>query len=247
MTLNEYNKIRYNVESLYGQINSDKKFFSSLINYIYNLKEMIEQNSFKLDDAEYLIKKIDNFYEEYRAIKDSDVLYFEPAIISNSNSIVLDIIESINILKKMTPEEIFILIHGNQKTEQKKEIFLEIYDQKLIKVCKPAYDTQDWWDLVLKATRHLEVRIREKANLSAEYIGTDLINKAFNPNTGKLKIPSCAVIAEEEGFSLILRGIAMFHRNVKGHREGEIDKKRAIQIVNYIDYLLDMVDSSVLR
>ena len=76
MTLNEYNKIRYNVESLYGQINSDKKFFSSLINYIYNLKEMIEQNSFKLDDAEYLIKKIDNFYEEYRAIKDSDALIF---------------------------------------------------------------------------------------------------------------------------------------------------------------------------
>ena len=99
----------------------------------------------------------------------------------------------------------------------------------------------------MNACRHLEVRIREKANLSQSDTGVDLINKAFNKDTGKLKIPSCVTPAEEEGFFHVLRGMFLFHRNVKGHREGEIGKERAIQIVNYIDYLIDVLETATIR
>ena len=88
---------------------------------------------------------------------------------------------------------------------------------------------------------------RSKANLNPDDTGVDLITKAFHNRNGKLKIPSCETSSEEEGFFHILRGIVMFHRNAKGHREGSIDKKRALQIVQYIDYLIDMIESATIR
>ncbi len=131
-------------------------------------------------------------------------------------------------------------------TDQTKTVLIML-DEWLHDSCKASLDSKDYWNLVNCATRHLEVRIRKKAGLNAKYVGIALINKAFNPNDGRLIAPFCETVTEAEGFAHILRGITMFHRNAKAHREGEIEKERAFQIVNYIDYLIDLIGSATSR
>jgi len=120
-------------------------------------------------------------------------------------------------------------------------------DIALIKACKDDYNSGNYWDAVFKALRHMEVRVRKKAGLAASEIGADLMEKAFKPNIGALKIPSCATPGEEDGFKLITKGMMMFHRNAKGHREETIDKTLALKIIGYTDYLLQIIETAEQR
>lgn len=120
-------------------------------------------------------------------------------------------------------------------------------DSTLIKACKSNYDSGNYWDAVFNALRHLEVRVRKKSSLPAADVGADLMERAFKPNIGSLKIPSCATPGEEDGFKNITKGMMMFHRNAKGHREEQIDRTLALKIIGYIDYLLQIVDTAEKR
>jgi uncharacterized protein (TIGR02391 family) len=114
-------------------------------------------------------------------------------------------------------------------------------DKRLIKACESNYLAKNYSDTVFNAMRHLEVRVREKSGLSAVEVGADLMEKAFKPSVGILTIPSCATVSEQDGFKQILKGIMMFHRNPKGHREETIEEEAALKIIGYVDYLLQVV------
>jgi uncharacterized protein (TIGR02391 family) len=120
-------------------------------------------------------------------------------------------------------------------------------NKSLWNACKTSFEAGEYWDACSHAFRHLETKIREKCNLPADVHGTDLVDAAFNPNRGILKIPSCATTPEEEGFCLINRGIVLFHRNAKGHREGTIEMNDAVKIICYIDYILDVINTAQRR
>lgn len=129
--------------------------------------------------------------------------------------------------------------------DSKKDSIESLLDNKgLWSACRSSFRSGDYWDACLHAFRHLETKIREKCELSAEEYGVDLVNKALNPNNGLLKIPSCATRSEEEGFHSINRGIVLFHRNAKGHREGNIDRRDSIKLICYVDYLLNILKTA---
>jgi uncharacterized protein (TIGR02391 family) len=140
----------------------------------------------------------------------------------------------------------------NESDSTKKKVqkyhFEDIIENKqLWNACQTSFENGEYWDACLHAFRHLETKIREKSKLPAEEHGVDLINKAFNQNNGLLRIPCCATRSEEEGFQLINRGIVLFHRNAKGHREGSVSKKDAIKIIGYVDYMLELLKTAELR
>lgn len=118
---------------------------------------------------------------------------------------------------------------------------------ELWRACTSSFKNGEYWDASLHALRHLETKTREKCGLSANDYGIDLVNDAFNPDKGILKIPSCATRAEEEGFLAINRGFFLFHRNPKGHREGSLKRNDAIKIIGYVDYLLDVLKTAKKR
>lgn len=122
-----------------------------------------------------------------------------------------------------------------------------IDDKRLVNACKTNFDSENYSDCVFNAIRHLEVRIRKKAGLSAEDYGVDLIEKAFKPRTGVLTIPSCSTPSELDGFKQIVRGIIQFHRNPKGHREDRLGKNPTLRIIAYVDYLLTIVETAEKR
>ncbi|HLD06393.1 MAG TPA: TIGR02391 family protein [Candidatus Nanoarchaeia archaeon] len=138
-------------------------------------------------------------------------------------------------------------ISNNNHSEPSSELILFVNDLRLINSCKSDFDNGNYWDAVFKALRHLEVRTRSKAKLSTSEHGADLMEKAFRPNAGVLKIPTCATEGEQDGFKQIMKGMMMFHRNAKGHREGIIDKRLALKIISYTDYLLTIIETSSLR
>lgn len=120
-------------------------------------------------------------------------------------------------------------------------------DESLIRACKDNYNSGNYWDTVFNALRHMEVRVRTKSGLSASEIGADLMENAFKPRIGILKIPCCETHGEEDGFKLITKGMMMFHRNAKGHREEAIDKILALKIIGYVDYLLQIIETAERR
>lgn len=135
-------------------------------------------------------------------------------------------------------------VEEHESNSRKDSIQTLLDNKSLWSACKSSFENRDYWDACLHAFRHLETKIREKCELSAEDHGIDLVNKAFNPANGILKIPSCVIRSEEEGFHSINRGIVLFHRNAKGHREGNLDRKDAVKIICYVDYLLEILKTA---
>jgi uncharacterized protein (TIGR02391 family) len=125
------------------------------------------------------------------------------------------------------------------------EILLD--NTNLWAACKTAFNNEEYWNACLHALIYLETKIREKSELTANDTGVDLVSKAFKLNGGVLKIPSCAVQGEEEGFLLINLGVVKFHRNAKGHRTGSIGRKNAAKIICYVDYLLEILKTAEKR
>lgn len=163
--------------------------------------------------------------------------------------------EFVNLLKRKV-EELMIYFEPSENKETAPQnnpplsLAGLIENKGLLRACESTFSAgseRGYWDACLHALRHLETRIRKKGAFPSRVVGTDLVTKAFNPKGGKLKIPSCDDVAEEEGFMLINMGMVMFHRNAKGHREGEISRRSALKIIGYVDYLLNMLKTAVLR
>ena len=74
------------------------------------------------------------------------------------------------------------------------------------------------------------------------------MNKAFNPTSGKLVVPTCAVSAEQEGVQSLFRGAISFFKNPSSHRTVDYnDRQVAIQIIAFAELLLDILSKAELR
>lgn len=127
-----------------------------------------------------------------------------------------------------------------------KQVCLEnlLTDKKLLNSCKITFDNHNYWNAVRDAMIHLEVRIREKTQLPLESTGVKLITDAFNATSGKLIVLSALTKEEREGFFHILIGLMKYHRNQKAHHEGILERKDALRIIGYVDYTLDVIETS---
>ena len=170
-------------------------------------------------------------WEGYEELKRDGIIMQNPAI---GHSPMFNIITS----------------EGNKYLEELKEkgieferpkLFLKdvVSDSRLLDSCKDAFNGQNYWDAVLNAQRHLEVRVREKSGIDKR--GQDLISSAFSADKGKLDILAAEDIEEKKGFNFIMMGMMKFHRNQKAHNEGELTIETAYKIIGYVDYLLKIV------
>ncbi|MBN1645017.1 hypothetical protein JW851_03190 [Candidatus Woesearchaeota archaeon] len=119
-----------------------------------------------------------------------------------------------------------------------------ISDNRLKDACQSDLDSGEekkYWDGVNNAMRHLEVRVREKANLPNDTVGVDVMSKAFNFKNGKLILTCSNTQEEKEGFLLVLMGLIKFHRNLKAHNEGKLSRSDSLKIVAYVDYILGII------
>lgn len=141
------------------------------------------------------------------------------------------------IVEKMSDPDAFAL--RPEQVLKNKDLLLVVVD---------AFNEGDYEIAVFKAFRFVEEKVREKTGLSAKDIGVDLMNKAFNPATGKLVVPSCAVPAEQEGIQSLFRGAISEFKNPSSHRTVDYSNRHvALQTIVFAELLLDILSKATLR
>lgn len=106
-----------------------------------------------------------------------------------------------------------------------------------------AYRSGDYEDVVFKATKYLEEKVRAKAGLAPSDIGTKLMDKAFGPNNRKLNCTLCVDESERSGLHFLYRGTVGFFKNPSSHRTVKYDDpNKVLQILGYINVLLDILN-----
>lgn len=96
---------------------------------------------------------------------------------------------------------------------------------------------------VREATVYLETRIREQAGLGPEVYGRDVAIKAFNPDSGVLKVSEDR--SEQVGAQHLFEGaIGLFKNPTSHHVKLDYDAVRARQVLALIDALLSVLDQA---
>ena len=110
------------------------------------------------------------------------------------------------------------------------------------------YILGNYENAIFNAYKELEEKVRKKASLAPSDIGTRLMDKAFKPDGGKLTHPSVKVNAEQEGIHFLMRGAISFFKNPSSHRTVDWDDPhKAIEILTFAKFLLDLVDQCQLN
>ncbi len=105
------------------------------------------------------------------------------------------------------------------------------------------YLSEDYDTAIFKAFKLLEETVRDKAGLSSDVYGTELMSKAFNKNSGILKHPDAKNDAEKDAFFLLFRGAIMWFKNPSSHRTvGYVDAEEVAHVLAFANLLLNLVD-----
>jgi uncharacterized protein (TIGR02391 family) len=129
---------------------------------------------------------------------------------------------------KLSTMDIFPLISSNYR---------------LLKAVHNDYIEGDFESVVFKSFKLLEESVREKAKLTANDYGKDLMIKAFKPQVGRLVCPSAETNAEQDSLLDMMKGAIGFYKNPKSHRTVVIDDPdKVIRIAVLAKLLLDALD-----
>lgn len=112
----------------------------------------------------------------------------------------------------------------------------------LVRKVKPLFLRGDYSTAIFQAFKAVEMQVRKVGGYSKGDYGTDLMRKAFNPQTGKLS-NTHSEQSEKQAMSDLFAGAIGLFRNPTSHRD--IDGISPIEAADYIklaNCLLKMVD-----
>lgn len=123
-----------------------------------------------------------------------------------------------------------------------------IKDSELLSRCVDPFNDGRYEEAIFVAYKLVEETVRHKAGLTNADIGVDLMSKAFNPESGKLTVPSCTLPQEQQGVHALFRGAIAFFKNPSSHRTVNYENRlMAIKIITFAEMLLNIASTSKVR
>lgn len=90
--MNKLEELKLNIDALLDSVSEDKEFFSSIFTFVKELQSLLEEDEdVSKEKLFFLIKKIENFFQEYRYTDDIDFPYIPPSEISKNDNLVKEI------------------------------------------------------------------------------------------------------------------------------------------------------------
>lgn len=111
----------------------------------------------------------------------------------------------------------------------------------IIKKAYPALSREEHDTAVFRAFKSVEVHVRKLSKLPNELVGTGLVRKAFDPETGALADKTLPK-AEREALSHLFAGSLGCYKNPHSHRDVEITFNEAFEMLLVASHLLQVLD-----
>lgn len=194
-------------------------------------------------DINFIVSNLINEnYDIELTVEEMEQIHVAIQELKNQGLIVKDITQSDEAFWVPTKKGIDLVVRMQDIDVYALRLEEVLKNQDLLDVCLSVFNEDDYETAIFKAYRFVEEKVREKAQLDADDIGTDLMSKAFNPKSGKLVVPTCVVTAEQEGVHSLFRGAISFFKNPSSHRTVDYnDRQVAIQVIAFAELLLDIL------
>lgn len=180
--------------------------------------------------------------------KEKELIHEAIQELKNSGLIAQDPTQSSTVFQRLTDKGKKIV--ENQQDPDVFSLRLEevIENQELLEHTLDSFNDGDYDSAIFNAFKLVEETVRAKAGLDVKDIGVTLMSKALNPTNGRLVIPKCLVVAEQEGVHSLFRGAIGFFKNPTSHRTVNYnDRMEAIQVIVFAEVLLNILSKAILR
>lgn len=144
------------------------------------------------------------------------------------------------LMSKVPSEEIMGKVSERREPSSSVPIIIDGELQRTLR--KISNDTSENDRAIDDALTILEDRIRNVSKLLPSDYGERLITKALHPNNGVLIISDIA--NEQDGFWKTYDGFLKAFKNPSSHRRIKYTKNEAIQIVQFADYLIGLLQKA---
>jgi uncharacterized protein (TIGR02391 family) len=111
----------------------------------------------------------------------------------------------------------------------------------VVKMAYPALQREEFDTAVFRAFKAVEVRVRDLSSLPADLVGSALMRKAFDVDTGSLT-DGAAPRAEREALSHLFTGAIGCYKNPHSHRDVELTFGEAFEMLLLASHLLQVLD-----
>lgn len=116
-----------------------------------------------------------------------------------------------------------------------------LFHPLIVKKAYPSLRREEFDTAVFRAFKAVEVQVRKLTKLPADVVGTPLMRKAFDPESGLLTDKTVPK-AEREALSHLFAGSIGCYKNPHSHRDVELTFNEAFEMMLVASHLLQVLD-----
>ncbi len=116
-----------------------------------------------------------------------------------------------------------------------------LFHPTILKRAFPAFRREEFDIAVFRAFKAVEVQVRTLGNFPAGLVGTKLMRKAFDVDTGVLSNPKTPR-AEREALAHLFAGAIGCYKNPHSHRDIDLTFSEAFEMLLVASHLLQVLD-----